>query len=106
MAGSRAGLLNTICKRAVIYDCAGWSGRGHAAEHGAEWIRTGIAELPAWQCVFATDYPQAVRNDDEVSGYVDAVRNLGPEATGILGAANASKLITNLEERYGTRQVV
>ena len=33
--------------------------------------------------------------------YVDAVRNLGPEASGILGAANASKLITDLEERYG-----
>jgi hypothetical protein len=72
---------------------------------GAQW-NTGIAELPASQCVFATDYPQAVRNDDEVSGYVDAVRNLGPEASGVLGAANASKLITNLEERYGTCQAV
>ena len=51
----------------LFYDCAGWSGREHAAEHGAEWIRTGIAELPASQCVFATDYPQAVRDDDEVS---------------------------------------
>jgi hypothetical protein len=90
----------------LLYDCAGWSGREHAAEHGTQWVRTGLAELPASQCVFGTDYPQAVRDDDEVSDYVHAVSNLGPEARGILGAANASKLITNLEERYGTRQAV
>jgi predicted TIM-barrel fold metal-dependent hydrolase len=83
----------------LFYDCAGWSGREHAARHGAEWVRTGLAELPGSQCVFATDYPQAVRDNDQVSEYVDAVRNLGPEAKGILGAANAGKLITNVEER-------
>ena len=62
--------------------------------------------MPASQCVFATDYPQAVCDDDEVSEYVDAVRNLKPEAGDILGATNASQLIPNLEERYRARQAV
>ena len=64
----------------LFYDCAGWSGPDYAAERGAEWVRIGMAELPVSQLVFATDYPQAVRDDDEIVAYVKAVGGLGSEA--------------------------
>src|SRR5262245_24896771 len=82
-----------------FYDCAGWSGPDHAAERGAEWMRVGLAELPWPQVLFATDYPQAVRNDDEVTGYVTAVAALGGKARKVLDGANAGRLIPNLNER-------
>ena len=83
----------------LFYDCAGWSGPDYAAERGAEWVRIGMAELPVSQLVFATDYPQAVRDDDEIVAYVKAVGGLGSEARKILDGANAEKLIPNLKER-------
>src|SRR5262249_5819778 len=83
----------------LLYDCAGWSGPDRAAERGAEWVRTGLVELPTAQIVFATDYPQAVRDDDEVVAYVDAVRALGSDGRNLLGDENAKKLIPNLDER-------
>jgi predicted TIM-barrel fold metal-dependent hydrolase len=83
----------------IFYDCAGWSGPDGAAERGAEWVRVGLAELPSSQVVFATDYPQAVRDDDEIVAYVKAVSVLGSEARKILDGANAEKLIPNLKER-------
>jgi predicted TIM-barrel fold metal-dependent hydrolase len=82
-----------------FYDCAGWSGPDYAAERGAEWVRVGLAELPSSQVVFATDYPQAVRDDDEVTAYVKAVAELGLEARNILDGANAERLIPNLRDR-------
>jgi hypothetical protein len=53
--------------------------------------------------MFATDYPQAVQADDEVAGYVDAVRALGGDARAVLDGANAEKLIPNLSERLKSR---
>jgi hypothetical protein len=44
--------------------------------------------------VFATDYPQAVRDDDEVAAYVRAYRELGATADTI--NANSTKLIERL----------
>jgi predicted TIM-barrel fold metal-dependent hydrolase len=90
-------------RQRLFYDCAGWSGRGDAAEHGREWVRTGLAELPAAQTVFATDYPQAAHDDDELAAYVAAVRALGTEARAVLEGANAEKLIPNLKERMRAR---
>ena len=87
----------------LFYDCAGWSGRDHAAELGSEWVRIGLSELPAAQTVFATDYPQAVQDEDEVAAYVAAVRALGPEARRVVDGANAEKLIPNLRERVKAR---
>ena len=49
--------------------------------------------------MFATDYPQAVRDDGEVKAYVDAVRALGPNARAMLEGANAEKLIPDLKKR-------
>jgi hypothetical protein len=59
----------------------------------------GLSEVPASRLVFATDYPQAVRDDDEVAAYVDAIRALGPEARSVLDGANSETLIPNLRER-------
>jgi predicted TIM-barrel fold metal-dependent hydrolase len=83
----------------LFYDCAGWSGPDHAAERGAEWVRTGLAELPASRLVFATDYPQAVHDADEVVAYVEAIRALGTGAQTVLDGGNSEKLIPNLNER-------
>ena len=83
----------------LFYDCAGWAGPDHAAEWGAHWVRFGMQELPASQIVFATDYPQAVRADTEVAGYVAAVRTLRPEGRALVDGANAEKLIPNVRER-------
>ena len=69
-----------------------------AAERGAEWVRVGLAEMPSSQIVFGTDYPQAVRHDDEVVAYVKAVGALGPGVRKVLDG-NAEKLIPNLRER-------
>jgi uncharacterized protein len=87
----------------LFYDCAGWSGRTHAAERGAEWVRIGLTELPASQVVFATDYPQAVHNDNEVVAYVNAMRALGGDAKAVLHGANAEKLIPDLNDRVKAR---
>ena len=84
----------------LFYDCAGWSGRTHAAERGAEWVRMGLTELPASQVVFATDYPQAVHDENEVVAYVSAVRALGSEAAKVLHGAHAEKLIPGLMTRF------
>ncbi|MPZ59259.1 MAG: amidohydrolase family protein [Rhizobiales bacterium] len=88
----------------LFYDCAGWAGPDHAAEWGAEWVRFGLDEVPLSQLVFATDYPQAVRDAGEVAGYVKAVRDLGPNARAMLNGTNAEKLIPNLRERLAKRK--
>jgi predicted TIM-barrel fold metal-dependent hydrolase len=85
----------------LFYDCAGWSGPDDAAARGGDWMRMGLAELPASQLVFATDYPQAVRDDGEVAAYVDAIRGLSPESRAVLDGANAQKLIPDLGQRRG-----
>ncbi len=83
----------------LFYDIAGWAGPGHAAEWGAHWIRFGFEELKVSQLVFATDYPQAVREPADVAAYVGAVRALGSEGRAIAGGANAEKLIADLAQR-------
>jgi predicted TIM-barrel fold metal-dependent hydrolase len=85
--------------RRLFYDIAGWAGPGHAAEWGAHWVRFGLEELNVSQLVFATDYPQAVREPDDVAAYVAAVRRLGNKGRAIAGGANAEKLIANVKRR-------
>src|SRR5262245_40997125 len=86
-------------KHRLFFDCAGWSGPDYAAKRGAEWLRVGLTELPSSQVLFATDYPQAVRDDDEVAAYVKAAATLGSEARKILDGTNTEKLIPNLNDR-------
>jgi predicted TIM-barrel fold metal-dependent hydrolase len=83
----------------LFYDIAGWAGPDHAAEWGAHWVRFGLEELALSQLVFATDYPQAVREPGEVKAYVEAVRALGTRGRAIAGGVNAEKLIPNIKRR-------
>src|SRR5580692_2567664 len=87
----------------LFYDCAGWAGPDHAAEWGAEWVRFGLQEVALAQTVFATDYPQAVRDADEVAAYVAAVRALGPNARAMVEGIAAGRLVPDLAQRLGKR---
>jgi hypothetical protein len=87
----------------LFYDCAGWAGPDHAAEWGAEWVRFGLQEVALSQTLFATDYPQAVRDADEVAAYVAAVRALGPNARAMVDGMAAERLVPDLSQRLGKR---
>jgi len=82
----------------LMYDCAGWVGPIDTAAEGIEWIEFGLKEVALSQVVFATDYPQAIRTDQECKEYTDAVRALGAVGETIL-TGNTSKLIANLPKR-------
>jgi predicted TIM-barrel fold metal-dependent hydrolase len=88
----------------LYYDVAGWAGPDHAAEWGADWVRFGIEELAFSQLVFATDYPQAVRDASEVAAYTDAVRGLGANGRALVAGANAEKLIPDIAQRLARRK--
>jgi predicted TIM-barrel fold metal-dependent hydrolase len=87
----------------LYYDIAGWAGPDRAAELGEHWVRFGLQELPASQLVFASDYPQAVREASEVAAYVAAVRALSDNGRAIASGANADKLIPDLARRLAAR---
>jgi predicted TIM-barrel fold metal-dependent hydrolase len=89
--------------RRLYYDIAGWAGPDRAAELGEHWVRFGLQELPLSQLVFASDYPQAVREPGQVAAYVAAVRKLGDGGRAIVGGANAEKLIPDLGRRLAAR---
>ncbi len=88
----------------LYYDVAGWAGPDHAAEWGADWVRFGIEELAFSQLVFATDYPQAVRDVSEVAAYTDSVRGLGANGRALVAGANAEKLIPDIAQRLARRK--
>jgi predicted TIM-barrel fold metal-dependent hydrolase len=87
----------------LFYDIAGWAGPDHAAEWGADWVRFGLQELTFSQLLFATDYPQAVRDAGEVTAYVEAIRGLGGNGRALASGANAEKLIPDLGRRLAAR---
>src|ERR1043166_911519 len=87
----------------LFYDCCGWSSLDNAARNGAEWVRAGLSELRASRCVFATDYPQGVRDDAEGAAYVKVVLALGPDARQMLDGASIEQLIPDLYERRKAR---
>ncbi len=89
----------------LYYDIAGWAGPGHAAAWGAHWVRFGIEELAFSQLVFASDYPQAVREGADVAAYVAAVRELGGNGRALAAGANAEKLIPDLTQRLAAREL-
>jgi predicted TIM-barrel fold metal-dependent hydrolase len=60
----------------LFYDCAGWAGPDHAAEWGAEWVRFGLQEVALSQTLFATDYPQAVRDGRRRGGRAPHARSV------------------------------
>ena len=81
----------------LFYDCAGWVGPVDTARQGIEWIEFGLMEVPASRVVFATDYPQAIRTDQDCKDYTDAVRALGEVGETILTGITA-KLIPALAQ--------
>jgi predicted TIM-barrel fold metal-dependent hydrolase len=89
----------------LFYDIAGWAGPDHAAEWGADWVSFGLDELAFSQLVFATDYPQAVREASEVADYTKAVRALGGNGRALTAGANAEKLIPDLGRRLAARRL-
>jgi predicted TIM-barrel fold metal-dependent hydrolase len=80
----------------LYFDCAGWCGPSDAAARGVDWMEKGLGEVPSSQVVFATDYPQAVRADDEIAQYVAALRLASREARDIVDGSNVGKLIPAL----------
>jgi predicted TIM-barrel fold metal-dependent hydrolase len=88
----------------LYYDIAGWAGPDHAAEWGAHWVEFGLQELPFSQLVFATDYPQAVREPSEVAAYTEAVRALSADGRALAAGANAEKLIPDIGRRIAARR--
>jgi len=88
----------------LFYDCAGWAGPDPCGPLGAHWVRFGLQEVALSQCVFATDYPQAVRDPQEVADYVDAVRVIDPNANALVDGLNAEKLIPDIRARLARRQ--
>ena len=97
-------LFDHYLEERLYYDIAGWAGPDHAAEWGADWVRFGFEELAFSQLVFASDYPQAVREADEVKAYVEAVRALGGNGRAMTGGVNAEKLIPDLGKRLSARR--
>jgi predicted TIM-barrel fold metal-dependent hydrolase len=95
--------IDHYLEQRLFYDCAGWAGPDHAAEWGAEWVRFGLQEVALSQTVFATDYPQAVREASEVAAYVAAVRALGANARAMVDGIAAEALIPDLTRRLGKR---
>lgn len=61
----------------MVFDVAGFCG-----EVGA--IRAALLEIPARRIVFATDYPQEIRDADRVRDFVSGIRSLGGEGEAIL----------------------
>ena len=89
--------------RRLYYDIAGWAGPDRAAQLGEHWVRFGLREVALSQLVFASDYPQAVREPSQVAAYVAAVRGLGEDGRAIANGANAEKLIPDLKRRLAAR---
>ena len=96
--------LDHYINERLYYDFAGWAGPDPSATWGAQWVRHGLAEVPLSQCVFATDYPQAVRDPEEIAGYVNAVRSIDANAKSVLEGANVSKLIPDIKDRLARRK--
>ena len=91
--------LDHYLEHRLFYDCGGWAGPDHAGEWGAEWVRFGLQEVALSQTVFATDYPQAVRDPKECADYVAAVRALGPGARAMVDGVSAERLLPDLKAR-------
>ena len=62
----------------LVFDTAGFCGAISS-------INSSLVELPAKRIVFATDYPQEIRERAAVKKFVDELRALGPDGEAILG---------------------
>lgn len=69
----------------LIFDTAGFCGATSSVE-------TSIVELDPARIVFASDYPQEIREAEAVKAFVDGIRALGPDGETIL-AGNVGLLL-------------
>ncbi len=70
----------------LIFDTAGFCGATSSVE-------TSIVELDPARIVFASDYPQEIREAEAVKAFVDGIRGLGPDGETIL-AGNVGLLLS------------
>ncbi len=73
----------------IVFDTAGFCGAVQA-------VKIALLELPASRIVFATDYPQEIRESGAVREFVSELRALGDPGKGIL-SGNANLLLKNKE---------
>jgi predicted TIM-barrel fold metal-dependent hydrolase len=71
-----------------VFDTAGFCGVMNA-------VKGALIEIPASRIVFATDYPQEIRERGAVADFVRELRALGPDGEAIL-SGNVGKLIKQL----------
>ena len=69
----------------IIFDTAGFAGDIRS-------VKTGLVEIPSSQIVFATDYPQEIRQREVVRDFVRDIRALGAAGEQIL-SGNVGKLL-------------
>lgn len=69
--------LDHYVRERLIFDTAGFCGDMRS-------IRASMVELPADRIVFATDYPQEIREPEAVRAFVDGMRELGADGARIL----------------------
>jgi hypothetical protein len=67
-------------------------------------VKFGLQELAFSQLVFASDYPQAVRDAGEVAAYTEAVRALGANGRALAAGVNGEKLIPDIAQRVSARR--
>ncbi len=81
----------------MMFDTAGWSGPTDTARRALHWIKHGLMDIPSSRLVFATDYPQAVRDNAAIRDYIAGVRTLGEDGEAIL-SGNVARLIPRLAD--------
>ena len=69
----------------MVFDTAGFCGAMGA-------VKGALIEIPASRIVFATDYPQEIREREAVRIFVEELRALGQDGEAIL-SGNAGKLL-------------
>lgn len=82
------GEFDWYLRNRMVFDTAGFCG-----EVGA--IRATLAEIPARRIVFATDYPQEIRDAGKVQDFVSGIRALGSDGEAIL-SGNVDLLMPRL----------
>ena len=83
--------LDSYLRERIWSDTGGFCGEINA-------VKQSLVELPASQIVFATDYPQEIRDPAKVKGFVDELRQLGADGAAIL-EGNAASLLPDLSFR-------
>jgi predicted TIM-barrel fold metal-dependent hydrolase len=77
--------LDVYLRERIWSDTGGFCGEINA-------VKQSLVELPASQIVFATDYPQEIRDPAKVKRFVDELKQLGADGAAILEGSAASLL--------------